>query len=364
MDTKALNRRSLLRAAATTTIGAALIHETASAAERAAPSATASIGPWTYVAPGESVQSAISGGAKAILLGSGEYQITTPIIPTAGCAICGVGQSTRLRATAAIDEIFAIGNGGAVDGVIISDMVIDCDGKAAEGIDLNVVGTTGFYQGEPDSVCRLDNLWVYDPVQDGVVYRGSDTQACVTSRVRVRRAGRYGFRIESPDSWWIGCEATTSTQTGSSAGFYIGSAISGSNGIGAGNNFFQACKAWYCRDYGFHVKGTRNKFIGCESQDTRSHGWYIEWDKNTFTGCSADTAGCADVGGTAGSADGFYIAAGDATSMVGCQAFDRKPGGSAIQQRYGFNAPASMVSGGRLIGYSGWDNGSGLLNQR
>lgn len=317
-----------------------------------------------YVEPGGSIQDAIDSGAKKIELGAGVYDAIAPIVPTPGLTIEGVGSETIVRASVPMSAVFAIGNGGPVDRVSIWNLSVECVNKATVGIDVDIVGTSGFYQGEPDAICRLINLLVYDPVSDGVVLRGTDTQACVLDTIRVRRAGRYGFRIEAPDNWIDKCEATTRTQTGSSAGFYVGVAISGSNGSGGSNNFFRDCKAWYCRDYGWHIKGTRNKFNGCESQDTRAHGWYIEWDKNVFVGCVADTAGMYDVGGSMGNADGFYVAAASYTSMVGCQSFDRKPGGHFQQQRYGFNVPASMVSSGRFNGHSGWDNATALLNQR
>ncbi|MEO3822407.1 hypothetical protein [Actinomadura sp. B10D3] len=321
-------------------------------------------GPWTYVPPNGSIQKAIDKGATAILLGHGDYRLTEPVVPVRGCTIRGAGQRTRLRATRSMDAMIAIGRGRSVDGVAVSDLVLDCAGQAGIGIDLDITGTGRFYKGEPDAVCRIDNLAVYLPELDGIAYRGSDTQACVTSRVRVRQAGRYGFRVEAPDSWWIACEATTRRQTGASAGFYIGQAIAGSDGIGGANNFFQACKAWFCRDYGWHVKGTRNKFVGCEAQDTRSHGWSIEYDQNVFTGCVADTASSRDLGAKANEADGFFVGAGEQTSLVGCQSFDRRPGGRGAQQRFGFNVPAAMADQGRLVGQTGWDNVMGLVNRR
>ena len=63
--------------------------------------------------------------------------------------------------------------------------------------------------------------------------------------------------------------------------------------------------------------------------------------------CFADSAGYADVGGVANSADGFYLASGlTSTVMVGCQSFDREQG-YAAQQRYGFNMSASTYNVGR-----------------
>jgi hypothetical protein len=346
-------RRALLRGGGLAVAGLAGV---SAATFDAAPASAAAVGPWEYVAPGGSIQSAINAGAKAIQLGAGTYTITAPIVPTAGCTIRGVGQKTEIVAGTAMAAMVAIGQGKAIDGVYLGDLVLDCATKATTGIDLHIVGTTGNYKGEPDSMCRLDNLWVYSPVVDGIVYRGTDTQATSTSRVRVRGAGQYGFHIDAPDNWWTSCEATTRSSTGANAGFYVGA--------NAANNFFQACKAWYVRGYGWHVKANRNKFIGCESQDTKSHGWYIEWDRNTFVGCVADTAAMYDVEGTANTADGFYVADGAATALVGCQSFDRRPGGRAAQQRYGFSVPTTMVSGGRLVGATGWDNTGGLIRQR
>lgn len=366
MNDRWYQRRAILGGSAFATLGltAGIGAETVLSPGGTTPaSAAPGESPWTYVPPGGSIQRAIASGAKALQLGAGEYRIAEPIRPSGGCSIRGIGQQTRLRAAKGMAAMIAIGGGGSVDGVAIADLTLDCAGKAQIGIDLNISGTGRFYKGEPDSVCRLDNLSIHQPALDGVAYRGTDTQACITSRVRVRQAGRYGFRVEAPDSWWIACEATTIRQTGSSAGFYIGTAIPGSNGIGASNNFFEACKAWYCRDYGWHVRGGRNKFIGCESQDTRSHGWFIEYDRNVFTGCVADTAAMIDVGGTPGGADGFHVVSGEQTSMVGCQSIDRRPHGQA-HQRYGFNVPAAMVTEGRLAGHTGWDNLAGLVNQR
>ena len=104
--------------------------------------------------------------------------------------------------------------------------------------------------------------------------------------------------------------------------------------------------------------------MGCESQDTAKHGWFITAPRNTFTGCSADTAGMADVGGTAGEADGFYIDPPGELSLVGCMAFDRTPGGGPAHQRYGFNVPRALVDDGLLVAPIGWGNTAGLINAR
>lgn len=319
-------------------------------------------GPWHVVAPGGSIQESIDGGAKAIQLGAGEYPVEAPIVPTPGCTIRGIGEATVLRTAADIDAVIAIGAGGPIGGVTIADLVVDAQKRAAIGIDLDIVGTQGNFQGEPDSVCRLDNLWVIDAAQDGIAYRGTDTQACITSRVRVRRAKRYGYRIEAPDNVWIGCEATTAGPDG--AGFYIGTAIEGSDGIGAANLHFHACKAWYCQGVGWQVATGRNAFVGCEAQDTGKHGWLITGARNTFSACVADTAGMAAVGGQAGSADGFYVEPAAELSLVGCMAFDRGPGGAAEQQRYGFNVPKALVDDGLLVAPIGWGNTDGLINAR
>jgi len=319
-------------------------------------------GPWHVVAPGGSIQATIDAGARAIQLGDGEYPVTAPIVPRPGVTIRGIGEATVLRADADLAAVIAIGDGGPVGGVTIADLVVDAQRRAAVGIDLDVVGTAGNFQQEPDSVCRLDNLWVLDPAQDGIVYRGTDTQACITSRVRVRRAQRYGYRVEAPDNVWIACEATTQGADG--AGFYVGEAIEGSDGIGAGNCHFHACKAWYCRGVGWLVATGRNTFTGCEAQDTGGHGWHITGPRSTFSGCVADTAAMADVGGAPDSADGFYVEPASELSLVGCMAFDRSPGPLVEQQRYGFNVPQALVDDGLLVAPIGWGNTGGLINAR
>jgi hypothetical protein len=319
-------------------------------------------GPWRHVAPGGSIQEAIDGGARAIVLGDGEYPIDAPLTPTPGCTIRGIGEGTVLVAAADLGAVVAIGAGGPVGGITLADLVVDARGRAGIGIDLDIVGTGGNLQGEPDAVCRLDNLWVLDPVEDGIAYRGTDTQAVITSRVRVRRAGRYGYRIEAPDNVWLACEATTSGSDG--AGFYVGEAIAGSDGIGAANGHFHGCKAWYCRGVGWQVDTGRNTFVGCEAQDTAGHGWLVRGPRNTFSSCVADTAGMAEVGGRPDQADGFYVEPADELALVGCMAFDRTPGSLPAGQRWGFNVPAALVEQGLLVAPIGWDNVRGLINQR
>ena len=365
-------RRTLLTGAVAALAGAGAGAAAATLIDRNDPAPTPTLaagsvaggdgGPWHVVAPGGSIQETIDGGARAIQLGDGEYPIAAPLRPTPGCTIRGIGEATVLTATADLDAVIAIGAGGPIGGVTIADLVVDARQRAAVGIDLDIVGTAGNFQGEPDSVCRLDNLWVIDAAQDGIAYRGTDTQACITTRVRVRRAGRYGYRIEAPDNMWIACEATTSGPSG--AGFYIGNAIEGSNGIGAANLHFHACKAWYCRGVGWQVATGRNAFVGCEAQDTAGHGWLITGARNTFNACVSDTAGMAEVGGRADSADGFFVEPDAEISMVGCMAFDRGPGGATEQQRYGFNVPEALVDAGLLVAPIGWGNTGGLINTR
>ncbi|WP_421118498.1 right-handed parallel beta-helix repeat-containing protein [Aquihabitans daechungensis] len=365
-------RRTVLTGAAAALAGAGAGAAAAVLLDRNDPAPTPSLaagsvpggdgGPWHVVAPGGSIQETIDGGARAIQLGDGEYPVDAPIVPRPGCTIRGIGEGTVLTATTEIDAVIAIGAGGPIGGVTIADLVVAAGRLATTGIDLDIVGTRGNFQQEPDSVCRLDNLWVTDALQDGIVYRGTDTQACTTSRVRVRRAGRYGFRVEAPDNVWIACEATTTGADG--AGFYVGEAIAGSDGIGAGNCHFHACKAWYCHGYGWLVATGRNTFVGCEAQDVAKHGWYITGPRSTYTGCVADTAGMGDVGGTPGTADGFYVEPASEISLVGCMAFDRSPGPLAEQQRYGFNVPKALVDDGLLVAPIGWGSTDGLINAR
>lgn len=326
---------------------------------------TAPAGLWgTVVAPGHNtIQAAVASGKRHLLLQDGEY--TTDAVIGVGAAeralsVRGAGQRTRIRSTKTGTPLAAmVAVSGATDGVQLDGFVLDCDGKADVGLDLNSNGTTGNYQGEPDSVHRVRNLWVYDAVTSGVWLRGTDTQATELQQVRVRRAGVNGFLIQAPDNWLTNCEATTQSATAGAA-FYVNGA----------NNFLHGCKGWYARNYGFWVRATRCTFTNCHAQDTRNHGWYIEWDKNVFAACIADTAAMWDVGGTLNGADGWYVESGMvATSIQGCMGFDRRPSGAASFQRYGLNAPAAMLSPGangqQLIqGFVGYDNATALINAR
>lgn len=316
-------------------------------------------GPWRFVAPGASIQAAIDDGATSIQLGAGTYPVTEPIRPSRGCAIRGVGPTTMVVAEpegdADLPAVISVGGGGEVDGVSISALFVSCAQRATTGIDVHIVGSTDNVFGEPDAVCRLDDLRIWSATENGVWYRGTDAQAIVTSRVRVRQAGRYGFRIEAPDNVWIACEATTRKDPPPGdvpAGFFIGSA----------NGHFSHCKAWYVRGYGWQVAGVRNVLTGCEAQDCGDHGFFVDQGKNTLTGCMADTASALVAGGTADGADGFFVRPESPDVVLsGCIAFDRT---AEPQQRYGFNVPAGMVAEGRFAANAAWDNRSGDVNRR
>lgn len=289
---------------------------------------------------GEDINAALAGYEGEVRLQRGVHLTSVGIVQNRRQKVTGEGGgATVIRASAAIaGGLWRIGNGAPCDKTTLSDLTLDCDGKADYGLDINIVGTTGNYGGEPDGQCHVERLYVDDAVDIGVYVRGGDSQAYHLYGVRARRAGNYGFRIDvgGPDAWILDCEATTSN-TGTGAGFLVGSS----------NLHFKGCKAWYCRGYGWQIKGTRNIFVDCESQDTRLHGWMIEWDKNQFIGCMADSAGYADVGGVSNTQDGFYLASGlTMTTMAGCVAFDREQGYPA-QQRYGFNMSASTYNVGR-----------------
>lgn len=315
------------------------------------------------LSPGDSIQSAIDGGAKLIFLNPGTYNVSASggiAIDSAdrGVRIVGAGQQTRIVATAAMAGGL-VNITGPTDAVQMEALVLDADGKAAYGLDVNSVGTTGNYQGEPDAVHRFRNLWVFDAITTGVYCRGQETRASSWDHIRVRRAGTYGFHMTNADSWVTNSEATTTSNTG--AGFYVNAA----------NCFFQGLKAWYCRGYGFHIQGTRNTFTNCHSQDTRLHGWFVDWDRNTYSSCIADSAAYFDVGGTVNGADGWYVS-GDLpqTSIQACMGFDRRQGSGGVSyQRYGISAPAAMFAPDadgqvRIGGFVGYQNATGLVNKR
>lgn len=318
------------------------------------------------VNPGENIQTAIDVGPGVVFLMPGTHNRTTGLSMKKDVTLMGAGGGTRLVATSAMTRLIDV---SAVDAIryVIKDMVIDCNSLATIGIDnrVNFSGTS--VDGEPDCMGRLDNLWVYDATDIGIRYGdvAGDVQNMITTRCRVRRAGNYGLwigdasTITAADNIFSHIDVTTSNTTG--AGFYVGVA----------NSHFTLCKAWYCRNYGWHVKGTRNTFGQCESQDTRNHGWYIEWGKNVFSACVADSAAYYDVGGTVNGADGFYVVDGS-NILSACHSFDRQQGASS-QQRYGFNLPTAMSNyidgarpglGSRANALYGYDNATALFNWR
>lgn len=289
------------------------------------------------VAVGEDINAAMTGYAGLIVLQRGTHNTAVPIVHARRCAVRGEGGgATIVRATAAMDSLWKIGDGQPVDKTHLSDLTLAANNLAVNGLDINIVGTTGNYGGEPDGQLHAERLYVDDATDKGVWIRGTDSQAWHLYGIRVRRAGNYGMHINAPDGWVTDCEATTSN-AGTGAGFWANGA----------NVHYKGNKAWYCRGYGWLINCTRANFVDNESQDTRLAGWQIDWDKNAFVGCWADSAAYADVGGTVNGADGFYLASGlKFTTMSGCWAFDREQG-FAAQQRYGFNMSASTYNIGR-----------------
>ena len=318
---------------------------------------------------GEDIQAAIDVGPGAVFLKPGTHNRTTGLLMRKDVTLMGSGGGTRIKATSAMTRLIDASDVDAIR-YNIRDMVIDCNGLATIGIDNRVNFTGTSVDSEPDCISRLDNLWVYDATDIGVRYgiSGGDVQNMITTRVRVRRAGNFGFWCgdstnPAPDNMWAFCDATTSNST-PGTGFFCGSA----------NCHYVACKAWYTRGYGWHIKSTRCTYTACESQDTKLHGWYIEWDKNQFVNCVADSASYWDVGGTLNGADGFYVESGlSKTTLVSCAAFNRSVSGSNAQQRYGFNLPASMAAyidatkpglGSLVNGLFGYDNATATFNWR
>ena len=358
MGESSVNRRRVLGAAAATAAGAGAgwLSGSAAAGQRPllVPQNRENRENRRELVPGESIADALDAGYQHLSLAAGTFTVGDTITLPRGATLRGAGQSSRLVATAPMRALVRVGAGGPADGCEVSSLVLDCAEVATIGLDLEITGTAGNYQDEPDPTVRLDNLWVYDSAGDGISYRGKDCRSVLTTRARVRRARGHGISVRASDCMWIACEATTYSPQTSSGGVFV-------NGT---NNVFDGCKAWYCRDYGWLVRGTRNRFIGCEAQDTRSHGWLIEYDKNTFVGCVADTAGMYDVGGVAGDADGFHVIAAGNTALVGCMSFDRQPGGRPAQQRWGFSVPEQLFAAQTLVAPIGWGSTSGLVEVR
>lgn len=298
------------------------------------------------VRAGESIQEALDSAAR-VRLGAGVHWVDRPLHIRSEQILEGVGAKSILRALVPIAEV--VNFTGPMGQSEVRDLVIDANRMATNGLTINPSGPNA--QDAPDPALRARGLWVYDAVRVGVLV-GPQARSTVLDTIRVRRAGLHGFELRMPDSWVTTCEATTAAPGG--AGFFVGSV----------NTVYSGLKAWYCRSYGFHVKGTRNHIANSYSQDTGSHGWRVEWDKNTFTNVQADTAGMYDVGGTPNSADGFYFDGAGTNVVVGALSYDRRPGGKPAQQRYGFNMPRSFFESGQFIGYSGYGNVANLLNLR
>ena len=349
-------------------------------------------GGWGHIInPGHNtLLNAVSAGHLLITMNPGHYTNDAAIVMTTPAQrIQGGGGNTRVTygnssgnasSLPIIPYFFDVGaTTNNTDRVQLSGFMILCQNRAQVGIAQRGITSppSNYFEGEPDNVSRFENLWIHDASVYGIHTlpgNGNPGRASHWHRIRIRRAGLTGFMHEQPDSWITDCEATTATgatgTTTTGAGLHIATS----------NTYIQGFKSWYCRNYGYLVRGTRNAFVNCHSQDTRNHGWFIDWDRNIFIGIMADSAAFFDVGGTLNGADGIYVAGGSAglpsTSIQGAFVFDRQVGGTSSQQRYGINAPSSMFveanesgspqAGGqvRITGVVGYDNATALINKR
>jgi hypothetical protein len=236
--------------------------------------------------------------------------------------------------------------------VYIGDLVCDAGGKATHGINLNVVGTTGNFKGEPDAMTRIDNVWIYGPTKDGIIYQGADAQDTFTTRVRVRQAGRIGYNILSrtTSSWPARRPRARPANTASLSATPTATsrpARPGTAEATAGTS---------------RAAGTASSAV--RRRDSKLHGWYIEYDKNTFNGCLADTAAMFDVGGVAGTSDGFYVVPAGLTTLTGCLAFDRRPTGKTRATTLRVQHPDRPQDAGLFVANTGWDNTAGTVHLR
>jgi hypothetical protein len=319
------------------------------------------------VREGESVSEALAAaaanGGGAVRLASGRHRIDSELFLGPGVCLVGEGSATVLDATSSLHSVI---NTGSSAGASVRHLRIDCNGKADYGLFSSpFAGNYGDFS--PDPCFRASDLFIDDARIAGV-YLGAQARATHLQAVRVRRAGGWGFWLRNADSWLVDCEATTTgtwlappdsdQKLGMTAGFYVGCA----------NTVMRGCKAWYTRGYGWHVRGTRNRFSDCESQDTMSHGWRIEYDRNVYTNCIADSSSMWDVGAKVGGADGFYIDDVRNSAFAGLLSFDRKPrkpdGTAVAQQRYGYNVKQWLLDSGQFVAYSGYDNVSKLVYAR
>ena len=312
---------------------------------------------------GGNIQSVLNEGPGEVLLTADRnspYSVSSPLILPRGVNLRGANHGAIIRASVQMDAVLKVGNGSTADHWAISGLTIDANNLAATGIDVNIVGTSGNYKsGEPDSRGRISDVEIWDATTNGVWTRGTDAQAIRFQGIRVRRAGLYGFLVESADLWFTDCEATT--MGGSTDANRPGAGF----GIYKTNCHFKGCKAWFTRgSHGFHVKGSRNFLTDCEAQDCGKHGFFVEYAKNLLVACVADTCSTSMANGTPGTHDGFYLVPDNILALVGCLSFDRKPNGLSSGQRYGFNMPIELNASNLAIGLTGYDNLSGLFNYR
>lgn len=339
------------------------IESVAVAASFAQTTANAALG--LKVHEGESVAMAVAAaatnGGGAVRLAAGRHRIDSELFLGMGVSLIGEGASTVLEATSNLHSVI---NSGSSAGASVRHLRIDCNGKADYGLFSSPAVASNYGDFAPDPCFRAADLFIDDARVAGV-YLGAQARATHLQAVRVRRAGGWGFWLRNADSWLVDCEATTAgtwllapdkdqAQLAMTAGFYVGCV----------NTVLRGCKAWYCRGYGFHIRGTRNRISECESQDTMSHGWRVEYERNIFTNCVADTSSMYDVGGKPSGADGWYVDGVGSNVFSGLLSFDRRPGGKPAQQRYGFNVKKALLDSGLMTAYSGFDNVSKLVYAR
>lgn len=200
-------------------------------------------------------------------------------------------------------------------------------GADVQGLYYNITNKQNFDEG-PDAAHYFTDLYIHATKRHAFHLKGNQNRGNKTARVRVWNPGdensnevAHGFFLECPDSYYLQCEAGSS----SGSGFYVGGS----------NCHFVSCKGWYSDQSGWQIRSVRGNYSACEGQDNQEHGFYITSGPNSFTSCNADSNSW-NKGNPQSSYDGFHLPWGKNIQLIGCSAYDKNESNRGNWQRHGF----------------------------
>jgi hypothetical protein len=262
------------------------------------------------------INAALALGGR-VLLSEGTFNIASSVLLKTKSMLCGSGNGTQLKATAALNDAVVRLFDKSCELTVLSDFIVN--GALATGGDGVKIDNEDYGGG-----------WTFADAQH------------LLQNVLVKGAKAYGFNFPPG----VGYTGRAQTLLGCGAydcgsdGFYIGTSDTVLTNCVAGVNTGKGfslygwgaqvvnCKAYYSGGIGFDVF-FKCQLMNCQSQNNHNTAFVLEGDDNSFCNCVADTNGF-----NPSVCNGFWIA-GARNSFYNCLAIETRAGAARFQG-YGY----------------------------